>query len=111
MLESGATLNTPPLDFMIQVGALMNSRHLARTILERSADLKGIDAIKFHNGQEWESISYPELAEIIKKIGANLIDMGIIPGDRVGIFSENRPEWSIVDLAILSIGAVSEGAV
>jgi len=85
----------------------MNSRHLASTILERSATFKGRDALKFKNGEEWDSISYPKLSEIVKKVGANLMDQGIMPGDRVGIFSENRPEWTIADLAILSIGAVS----
>lgn len=85
----------------------MNSRHLARNILDRSAGLSGIDAMRFKNGQEWDSIAYPELAKIVKQIGANLLDLGIAPGDRVGIFSENRPEWSIADLAILSVGAVS----
>jgi long-chain acyl-CoA synthetase len=37
---------------------------------------------------------------------AALIDRGIGPGDRVGMLSENRPEWLVADIAVLSAGAV-----
>src|SRR5687767_13337608 len=33
--------------------------------------------------------------------------MGIKPGDLIALLSENRPEWSIADLAILSLGAIN----
>ncbi|HEY9500681.1 MAG TPA: AMP-binding protein, partial [Pyrinomonadaceae bacterium] len=33
--------------------------------------------------------------------------LGIRPGDRIALLSENRPEWSITDLAILSLGAIN----
>ena len=35
------------------------------------------------------------------------MDSGVQAGDRVGIFSPNRPEWTIADLAVLSVGAVT----
>jgi long-chain acyl-CoA synthetase len=40
-------------------------------------------------------------------VALGLHDLGIQPGDRVALISENRPEWSIVDLAILSAGAIT----
>ena len=36
-----------------------------------------------------------------------LIACGVQPGECIGIFAENRPEWSLVDFAILAVGAVS----
>ena len=33
--------------------------------------------------------------------------LGVKRGDRIAIISENRPEWSLVDLAILGLGAVN----
>mgnify|MGYP003326559839 CR=1 FL=1 len=38
---------------------------------------------------------------------AALIAEGIGPGDRVGLLSENRLEWLIADIAIMSIGAIA----
>jgi long-chain acyl-CoA synthetase len=38
---------------------------------------------------------------------AALIDAGVRPGERVGLLSENRPEWLIADLGLLAAGAVN----
>ncbi len=35
-----------------------------------------------------------------------LSELGVAPGDRVVLLSDNRPEWHMVDLAVLDIGAV-----
>ena len=35
------------------------------------------------------------------------MDSGVQAGDRVGIFAPNCPEWTIADLAVLSVGAVT----
>ncbi|HWH76327.1 MAG TPA: AMP-binding protein, partial [Candidatus Binatus sp.] len=43
----------------------------------------------------------------VRHVALGLADAGICAGDRIALISENRPEWSIVDLAILSAGAVT----
>ncbi|MCA1557154.1 MAG: long-chain fatty acid--CoA ligase, partial [Acidobacteria bacterium] len=43
----------------------------------------------------------------VKRVALGLVELGIKAGDRIALLSENRPEWSIVDLAILSLGAVN----
>jgi long-chain acyl-CoA synthetase len=58
-------------------------------------------------GKEWIHISSEEFVSRVRHIALGLVDAGIRPQDRVALISENRPEWSIVDLAILSIGAVT----
>ncbi len=55
---------------------------------------------------KWLHVSSQEFVRRVRHIALGLADLGIQPGDRVGLISENRPEWSIVDLAILSAGAV-----
>jgi long-chain acyl-CoA synthetase len=74
-----------------------------------------LEAIVRHNkpntvsekrGGEWHRVASEEFAQRVRHIALGLADLGIQPGDRVGLISENRPEWSIVDLAILSAGAV-----
>ncbi|HEU4754177.1 MAG TPA: AMP-binding protein, partial [Armatimonadota bacterium] len=56
---------------------------------------------------EYRAISYGELAERVRHFALGLIELGVVPGDRIALLSENRPEWAIVDLAALSIGAVN----
>lgn len=53
----------------------------------------------------WRPISHAQVREDVEKIAAGLMDLGLEGGDRVAILSENRPEWSIVDYAVLFLGA------
>ena len=55
----------------------------------------------------WEHLSGTEIIERIKRIALGLADLGVKAGDRIAIISENRPEWSLTDLAILSLRAVN----
>jgi len=75
-----------------------------------------LDAVTRHNkpntvsekrGGKWIHISAAEFAGRVRHIALGLADAGIRPGDRVALISENRPEWSIADLAILSACAVT----
>ena len=52
-------------------------------------------------------ISWEEFLAEVKKITLFLYQQRVQRGDRVGILSENRPEWAIADLAILSLGAAT----
>jgi long-chain acyl-CoA synthetase len=52
-------------------------------------------------------ISWNEMNRDVQRLGRYLLSLGIKKGDRIAIFSPNRPEWWITDLAILSIGAVN----
>ena len=45
--------------------------------------------------------------ERVKNVALGLAGLGVRPGDRIALLSENRPEWSIADLAILSLGAIN----
>lgn len=55
---------------------------------------------------KWEYLTYTEVEKRVRALGLALIKMGIKPQEKVAIFSPNRPEWVISDLAILSIGAI-----
>src|SRR5205085_5866246 len=59
------------------------------------------------NGKTWNHISGPEAIEKVKRIAFGLAALGVSAGDRVAIISENRPEWSLIDLAVLSLRAVT----
>jgi fatty-acyl-CoA synthase len=50
--------------------------------------------------------TWDELANEIDKLAARLIDIGIVQGDRVGIWSPNRSEWLLTQFATARIGAI-----
>ncbi|HKQ56612.1 MAG TPA: long-chain fatty acid--CoA ligase [Candidatus Eisenbacteria bacterium] len=55
----------------------------------------------------WESISAERALADVASLGMALRELGIEPGDRVALLSENRYEWAVSDLAILGLGAVT----
>lgn len=56
---------------------------------------------------EYQGFSYQEFGERVKNIALGLAALGIKKGDRIALLSENRPEWAISDLAILSLGMIN----
>ncbi len=59
-------------------------------------------ALKVKRDGRWASISYTELLTRVHEASVGLQELGVNPGDRVAILSENRPEWAIVDYACLA---------
>ena len=52
-------------------------------------------------------ITYAQMASRVRYLACGLIRAGIKRGNRIAILMENRPEWAVIDYAILSVGAVS----
>lgn len=64
------------------------------------------DALSYKLENVWKHISGAEAIEKIKRLALGLSDLGVKAGDRIAIISENRPEWSLTDLAALALRAV-----
>jgi long-chain acyl-CoA synthetase len=63
-------------------------------------------ALRYKDGNEWRDISYEELRDAAREIAGGLIDLGVEAKERVAIFSETRPEWTLADLGAILAGAV-----
>ena len=50
----------------------------------------------------WVDLSYGDVANQVQDLSIGLMELGVRPGDRVAILSENRPEWAITDYACLA---------
>jgi long-chain acyl-CoA synthetase len=78
------------------------------------ADLMGLAAeryaervaARFKRDGDWHDVTYAEAGRIVSEIGRALVDLGIQPGERVSLLCSTRPEWTYVDFAITSAGAV-----
>ncbi|MCH7760793.1 AMP-binding protein [candidate division TA06 bacterium] len=62
--------------------------------------------IKRKRGEAYEKVSYRDLREKVDLISGGLLSLGMEKGDRVGVISENRPEWAMAYLGILKGGGV-----
>jgi long-chain acyl-CoA synthetase len=56
---------------------------------------------------KYHPVSWDEAADSVRLLARGLAALGIEPGDRVALVSENRPEWVIADLAIMAAGAIT----
>ncbi len=60
-----------------------------------------------NDAAEWFDVSWNQMSEMIHNLAYYLMEKGIQHGDKVAVFSPNRYEWWVADMAILSIGAVN----
>lgn len=63
-------------------------------------------ALLFKNHGQYESLSWTQWARAVKHTALGLHLLRVRKGDRVGILSENCPQWTFADLGVLSLGAV-----
>jgi long-chain acyl-CoA synthetase len=73
------------------------------TVVERNHS----QVMLYRRAIQWIPISSRELYQDVSGMARALRGWGVGRGDRVGILSENRPEWTIADFACLLIGAVT----
>lgn len=55
----------------------------------------------------WNKVSIQTYVEKTNLISGGLLTIGVGKGDKVGIVSGSRPEWNMIDFAVMQIGAVS----
>ena len=59
-----------------------------------------------NHGQGYRGMTFSEVHKTVLHLSERLIEMGVQPGDRVAILSENRAEWMLADLATIYTGAI-----
>jgi long-chain acyl-CoA synthetase len=56
---------------------------------------------------DWRTYSIREYIDLTNKLSWALIELGIEVGDKVAFIVSNRPEWNIIDMACMQIGAIN----
>ncbi|MFN9909968.1 MAG: AMP-binding protein, partial [bacterium] len=52
--------------------------------------------------------STDEFVRLVNKVSLGLLQMGVKPGDKIALISyNNRPEWNIMDMGMMQIGAIN----
>ena len=65
------------------------------------------DLLLSKGGDAWRPVSAADFGFTVRALSLGLNGLGIQPGDRVAILSENRPEWAMADYAVVAAGAWS----
>jgi long-chain acyl-CoA synthetase len=86
------------------IGSPQTIIHLFQNSAIRHADKVALMVKKQKN--RYVGITYRELRETVERLTKALKGLGIVPGDRVAIYSRNRPEWAMADLAVLRLGGI-----
>jgi long-chain acyl-CoA synthetase len=72
------------------------TEHPQRVALRRKAD-----------GGPWQDVTAAQFRDQVTALAKGLVSAGIGPGDRVALMSRTRYEWTLIDYAIWTAGAVS----
>jgi long-chain acyl-CoA synthetase len=84
-----------------------NCRSLPAMFFETATRLGDRPFLWAKQAGRYQSMSWSEAARAVNQLARGLITLGVEAGDRVGLAAENRPEWVIADLAIMSAGAIT----
>src|SRR6267378_565695 len=85
----------------------MEYRNLAE-VLRRQADCLGSrPAFRFKRQGLYHDLGWEQYRDDVLSCAAALIDAGLQVGDRVGLLSENRVEWLMADMAILTARCIN----
>ena len=64
------------------------------------------DLLNYKRDGRWIPISSADVLQRARWIAAGLYSLGVRRGDRVAILSESRPEWTLVDVGCIFLGAI-----
>lgn len=81
--------------------------HMIRNRIKQYGDKLALKEVATIKNASANSYTWKAFGEKMDRAARALISLRIQPGDRVGIFSQNMPEWTIADFAILSVRGVS----
>jgi long-chain acyl-CoA synthetase len=74
--------------------------------LFRRAVSRERNLLNYKKDGQWRRISSSELESQVRAVAMGLRALDVRAGDRVGILSENRVEWTIADLGVINCGAI-----
>ena len=84
----------------------MTTTSLATLVLDRAERHPSRRVFQRKRREQWEDLSWQQLADQIVSAAHGLAALGFKAGDRLALLAENQPEWPIMDLACLYLGGV-----
>jgi long-chain acyl-CoA synthetase len=89
------------------VVASPSSGSLVEHIIENAEKTPHHESLSIPRGDAWVAVTAKQFLDQVKAVAKGIIANGVEPGDRIGVMSRTRYEWTLVDYAIWYAGAVS----
>jgi long-chain acyl-CoA synthetase len=83
------------------------TKTICHFLREARNNRSSMPALRFKKQREWHNLSWQDLYLQSENISASLIQLGVKKSDRVVILSNTRPEWVMLDMGIMGIGAIT----
>lgn len=93
--EVGSALESPELT-VPQLYELREKDYPGSVVVERRTAFGG-----------WQDVTIEQLLQEVERVACGLIGMGVEPKENVAILAANSYEWMLLDIAIMSVGAVT----
>ena len=80
---------------------------LTHLFFENSLFYQNKTLFGFKKDGEWSHISWNEASDLVQDLSLGLHEIGVRKNDKISIIAENSYKWCVVDLAIISLGAIT----
>ena len=80
---------------------------LTQLFFENSLLYQNKTLFGFKKDGEWSHISWNEARDLVQDLSVGLHEIGVRKNDKISIIAENSYKWCVVDLAIISLGAIT----
>jgi long-chain acyl-CoA synthetase len=90
-----------------QTGTLVTT--VASRVRDRGRQMPDRVAMREKDFGIWQEVSWADYWNHAELVGHALLALGIDPGDRVAVHSENRREWLYSDIGAISVRAITVG--
>ena len=81
--------------------------NLAQTVVVNAREVPDKVVFSTRSGSGWQDVTATQFADDVNRLAKGLIAAGVEVGDRVGLMSRTRYEWTMTDYAIWTAGAVT----
>jgi long-chain acyl-CoA synthetase len=89
--------------------SVRQSKTISEVFLKRVVESADKVAYEIESGERWIPTTWPEYGEQVKYAALGLLSIGIQRGERIAVWGETTPEWTILDLAVMSLGGCTAG--
>ncbi|MDO9458091.1 long-chain fatty acid--CoA ligase [Nocardioides sp.] len=83
------------------------AQNVALQFLDRVQVSPDAEAFRFPRGESWESVTWQQAGDLVSRLAAGLLALGLESEQRVGIASGTRYEWILADLAVMCAGGAT----